>query len=80
MLQILAFLFKLAVASILLGAVLSALDMSAADILARAGLTPERLMELLNTALAWAIPNMILGSLIILPLWGLVYVLRPPRG
>ncbi|MEM0899547.1 MAG: DUF6460 domain-containing protein [Pseudomonadota bacterium] len=73
-------LVKLLTASVLLGAVLSAFNMSAADILLRAGLTPERLWEMLVQAVNWAVPNMVLGCMIILPLWALVYVLRPPRG
>lgn len=80
MLQILTFLFKLCTASILLGAVLSAFDMSAEDILTRVGMTPERVWELAGQAFAWAMPNMVLGCMVILPLWGLAYVLRPPRG
>jgi len=79
-LQILAFMFKLMAASILVGAALSAVDMSAADILARIGLTPDRVITLIGKAFEWMLPNLVLGSMIILPLWGLAYVLRPPRG
>jgi hypothetical protein len=27
----------------------------------------------------WAIPNIVLGSMVILPAWTVVYLLRPPR-
>lgn len=64
----------------LLGAGLSAFDITAAELLAQAGLTPERLGELLQQAWAWALPNMVLGSIIIVPLWCVSYLLRPPRG
>lgn len=80
MFQFLAIFLKISVASVLLGAGLSAFDITAAELLAQAGLTPERLGELLRDALAWALPNMVLGSIIIVPLWCVSYLLRPPRG
>ena len=72
--------FKIVVISLLTGAALSALDLSAADILIELGLTPERVMELLQTGAAWALPNIILGSMVIVPVWLVVALLRPPRG
>lgn len=72
--------FKIAVVSLLTGAALSALDLSAAEILLDLGLTPERVLSLLETGTRWAIPNLVLGSLVIVPIWLVVYLLRPPRG
>ena len=80
MFQFLAIIVKISVASVLVGAGLSAFDITAAELLAQAGLTPERMTELLRSAIAWALPNMILGSIIIVPLWCVGYLLRPPRG
>jgi hypothetical protein len=37
-------------------------------------------MEILDRAVAWALPNMIFGSAILLPVWILLHVLRPPAG
>ncbi|MCK5750960.1 MAG: hypothetical protein KAH44_32385 [Oricola sp.] len=71
---------KIALASLLCGALLSAFDLSAAEMLARVGMTPEHIAELVRKALAWALPNMVLGSMIIVPLWAIAYMLRPPRG
>ena len=73
-------LFKLAVVSLLTGAVLSAMNLSAEAILARVGLTPDNLLALLERGVQWAIPNIILGSMVILPVWAAVYLLRPPRS
>ena len=73
-------LFKLAVVSLLTGAVLSAMNLSAEAILARVGLTPDNLLALLERGVQWAIPNIILGSMVILPVWAVLYLLRPPRG
>ncbi|MEO1745430.1 MAG: hypothetical protein AAFR13_02765 [Pseudomonadota bacterium] len=72
--------WKLAVVSTMVGAGLRAFDLTAQDILAKIGMTPERIFELLQQGVAWALPNMILGSLVIVPLWCLIYILRPPRG
>jgi hypothetical protein len=73
-------LFKLTVVSLITGAALSAMDLSAETILTRIGLTPEKLLEIFQRGVSWAIPNIILGSMIILPIWLVVFLLRPPRG
>jgi hypothetical protein len=72
--------FKIVVISLLTGAALSALDLSAADILIELGLTPERVVELLQVGAVWALPNIILGSMVIVPVWLVVALFRPPRG
>lgn len=71
--------FKIGLASLLLGAVLSGLDLSAGDILVQVGLTPDTALALLERGFAWALPNLVLGSLIIVPAWCVVYLVRPPR-
>jgi hypothetical protein len=73
-------LFKLVTASLLAGAAMSALDFSAADLLANLGLTPERVIEHAQRAWAWALPNIMLGSFVILPVWLVAALLRPPRA
>ncbi|MCB1417821.1 MAG: hypothetical protein KDJ74_01985 [Notoacmeibacter sp.] len=73
-------LFKIAVISLITGAGLSALNISAADILQQVGLTPENVLGLLERGAQWAIPNIVLGSMFILPVWLVVFLLRPPRG
>ena len=73
-------LFKLAAVSLLTGAVLSAMNLSAEAVLARVRLTPDNLLALLERGVQWAIPNIILGSMVILPVWAVVYLLRPPRS
>jgi hypothetical protein len=57
------------------GAILSALNLSAAELLAEIGLTPERVFALLQEGAAWAIPNIVLGSLVIVPIWFVTYLL-----
>jgi hypothetical protein len=62
------------------GAILSALNLSAAELLAEIGLTPDRVFAALQEGAAWAIPNIVLGSLVIVPIWFVTYLLRPPRN
>jgi hypothetical protein len=80
MLRFLSGVFKIALVSLVTGAVLSAFDLSAADILIELGLTPERVIALMQQGATWALPNIILGSMVILPIWLVVFILRPPRG
>ena len=49
-------------------------------LLNKAGMTPERVQELLQQGMAWALPNMMLGSLVIIPAWLLIILFRPPRS
>lgn len=80
MFRLVSGIFKIAVASLIAGAALSALDLTAADVLIDLGLTPERVLELLETGTRWVVPNLVLGSLVVVPIWFVVYLLRPPRG
>ncbi|QDZ01666.1 hypothetical protein FQ775_15520 [Nitratireductor mangrovi] len=80
MLRLLTGLFKIAVVSLITGAGLSAFDITAADILADLGLTPENVLDLLQRGAAWAVPNIVLGSMVIVPIWLVIYLLKPPRG
>ncbi len=71
-------LVKVAVASLIVGTILAHFGITAEQLLREAGLTPERVTELGRQGLAWALPNVLLGSLIIVPVWFLVYLFRPP--
>ncbi len=73
-----AALFKIVTISLVTGLALGALDIKAADLLAKAGLTPEATMAMLQSGLEWALPNIILGSIVILPVWFVIYLIRPP--
>jgi hypothetical protein len=71
-------LLKVVVASLIVGATLTHFGITTEHILMKAGLTTERIEELARQGLAWALPNLLLGSLIIVPVWFLFYILRPP--
>jgi hypothetical protein len=76
--RLFSMLVKVAVASLIVGTILAHFGISADQILKDMGVTPERLAELARQALAWALPNLLLGSLIIVPVWLLVFLFRPP--
>lgn len=80
MLRLLYTLAKVAFASLVAGAILSHFGISSEQVLKLAGLTPERLHDLAQRALAWALPNVMLGAMVIVPVWFLAYLFRPPRG
>jgi hypothetical protein len=71
---------KIALASLLVGVALSAMNITADQVLRDIGLTPERIMAMLQTGITWALPHLILGSMVIVPVWVIIYLFRPPRS
>lgn len=80
LLRFLAATFKIALASLITGAGLSFFDMSSVELLARIGMTPADLWSYVVRGVNWAVPNILLGSLIVVPVWLLTYIFLPPRG
>lgn len=70
---------KVVVASLIAGAVLTHFGITTDVIIKQAGLTPERIQELIQQGIAWAMPNLLLGSLVVVPAWLLAILFRPPR-
>jgi len=80
MFRIISTIVKISIASLITGAILGRLDLSAEQILLEIGLTPETVIQHLEQGMKWAMPNIILGSMVIVPVWLVVYLFRPPRG
>jgi putative exporter of polyketide antibiotics len=76
--RLLSTLVKIAVASLIVGTILAHFGITAEKLLREVGLTPERLAELARQGLSWALPNLLLGMMIILPVWFVIYLFRPP--
>jgi hypothetical protein len=72
-------LVKLAVASLIVGTVMSHFGVTPDKLIGAFGLTPERAIELAQQGMNWALPNLTLGALVIVPVWFAVYLFRPPR-
>jgi putative exporter of polyketide antibiotics len=71
-------LVKIAVASLIVGTIFAHFGITLPVLMKEAGLSPERVEELIRQGIAWSLPNMLLGSLVIIPLWLLIFILRPP--
>ena len=69
---------KVTVASLLVGTVLTHFGVTPDQLMRSVGLSQERLMELARAGFTWALPNLITGSLVIVPVWFLIYLFRPP--
>lgn len=80
MFRVLTITSKIMFASLIVGAGLSFFDVTAIDVLAKAGLTPQQVGEMLSKGVSWALPNIMLGSMVIIPVWVLTFMLRPPRN
>ncbi len=80
MFKLFSTLTKLLIASIVTGVVLEKLNLSAEQILLELGLTPDNVIQALEKGMTWAIPHLILGSMVIVPVWLVVYLFRPPRS
>ena len=71
---------KIALASLVVGILLSSLNVTAEQVLIDLGLTPEEVLSWFSKGVDWAVPNILLGSIIIIPVWIIVYLFRPPRN
>jgi uncharacterized membrane protein YdcZ (DUF606 family) len=71
-------LIKVLVASLVAGMILNHFGITPDELIRYTGKTREQLEELARQGLAWALPNVMRGALVIVPLWLLVYLLRPP--
>jgi len=72
-------LVKVAIASLIVGTILAHFGITADLLMKEFGVTSERVEDLVRRVVAWAMPNILLGSLIIVPIWFLVFLFRPPR-
>ena len=78
--RFIASLSKILLASLLVGVALSALNITPEQILKDMGLTPEQLIDYGRRGLRWAVPHVILGALVTVPVGLVIYLLRPPSG
>ncbi|MFD2182320.1 DUF6460 domain-containing protein [Rhodoplanes azumiensis] len=69
---------KIAVASLIVGTVLAHFGITLDALVGELGVSPERLEQAVRRAVAVVLPNLLLGAVIIVPIWALIYILRPP--
>jgi Domain of unknown function (DUF6460) len=71
-------LVKIAVASLVVGTILAHFGITADLLMHSFGLSADRVEAYARAGFAWAWPNVLLGALVIVPIWFLVYLFRPP--
>jgi H+/Cl- antiporter ClcA len=69
---------KVVVASLVVGTILGHFGISADKLMQGIGLSTDRLETYARQGLAWAWPNVLLGALVIVPIWFIVFLFRPP--
>lgn len=71
-------LVKVAVASLIVGTILTHFGITADKLIRETGMSYERIEDMARRGLTWALPNLMLGAMVILPVWFLLYLFRPP--
>jgi ketopantoate hydroxymethyltransferase len=69
---------KVLVASLIVGTILAHFGLTPDELMRAGGLSTAQLEELARAGLAWALPNLLLGALVIVPVWFLLFLFRPP--
>jgi len=70
---------NVAVGSLIVGTILAHFGITADMLLGHLHIPTAPIEVLLRDALAWVLPNIALGALVIVPIWLLAYLLRPSR-
>ena len=71
-------LIKFILVAVLIGAVLNQFDISADQVLADVGFTPQHIMSMVHEGFDWALPHFLLGALVLIPIWLVLFLLKPP--
>lgn len=71
-------LIKIVTASLIVGTILSHFGLTSEKLMGDVGLTPERLAEMARQTWDWALPNVLLGAIFILPVWFVIFLFSPP--
>jgi hypothetical protein len=69
---------KVLIASLIVGTILGHFGITTEQLITGAGLSPDHLGELARDSLSWALPNLLLGALVIVPVWFVLFLFRPP--
>jgi hypothetical protein len=69
---------KVLLASLIVGTILAHFGITANELMRAAGFSTDHIENIARRGVAWALPNVLLGSLVIIPVWFLAYLFRPP--
>jgi hypothetical protein len=69
---------KVVIASLIVGTILAHFGVTADQLMREIGLSTERLEAYARKGFDWAWPNLLLGAMVIVPVWFVVFLFRPP--
>ena len=72
-------LVKFVLGAVFVVAVLNEFNISTEVVLSDMGVTPAHIMLVLHEGVDWALPHFILGALVLIPIWLIIFLLKPPR-
>ena len=70
---------KFVIAAVAVGALLNAFDISAREVLGDLGVTPDAIIAFVQDGIDWALPNFLLGAMVLVPIWVVIFLLKPPK-
>jgi hypothetical protein len=71
-------LVKVIIASLVVGTILAHFGITAEQLMREFGLSAERIEDYARRGFSWAWPNLVLGAVVIVPIWFLIFLFRPP--
>lgn len=78
--QLLSLSLKIAIASLITGMSMSYFNITIESFLDKFGFTKTEFIAWMMQAVEWMMPNIILGSFIIIPIWVVILLLTPSSG
>ena len=72
-------LVKITVASLVAGTIMTHFGVTPDQLMKEVGVTQEQAIRLARQGFDWALPNLMLGAFVIVPVWFLIYLFLPPR-
>lgn len=78
--DLVSILWRLAVVSAAIAVILHFLGTDATEVLSQINATPADIGALIARGWSLALPNLMLGIVVIIPLWLIIFMMRPPRN
>ena len=70
--------FKFFIGAVAVGALLNMVGVTAEQVLEGIGFTPEAVMAFVRDGIGWALPHFLLGAMVLIPIWLVIFLLKPP--
>jgi hypothetical protein len=76
--DVLRTLVKVAVGSLIVGTILAHFGITSEQLMRGFGLSSDHIIDWGRRGVAWVLPNLVLGALVIIPVCFLAFLFRPP--